>query len=74
MDTNADTTALGSNFVVLEYTMRTADVYSYNKLDAPIKDIPIVTGATAWTDPISDETYTWFSMKRCIMVQDWIIL
>ena len=49
-DTNADTCCLGANFAILEYTRRTADVYSYDKDVQPKKDIPIVSGATAWRD------------------------
>ncbi len=56
-DTNADTCCLGKNFVVLEYTRRTADVYAYDESIKPIQNVPIVTGATAWTDPTTDETY-----------------
>ena len=54
-DTNADTCCLGKNFVVLEYTTRTADVYAYDKDIAPLNDVPIVSGATAWNDPASGQ-------------------
>eukprot|EP00978_Attheya_sp_CCMP212_P046346 scaffold386257_cov35-Attheya_sp.AAC.1 len=40
-DTNADTCCLGTNFVILEYMMRTADVYAYDKSIKPIENIPI---------------------------------
>ena len=56
-DTNADTCCLGKNFVILEFTQRTADVYAYIKDIAPITGIPIVSGATAWDDPITEQTY-----------------
>ena len=56
-DTNADTCCLGKNFVILEYTQRTADVYAYDKAIKPLQNVPIVTGATAWDDPITGETY-----------------
>ena len=56
-DTNADTCCLGRNFKVLEYTRRTADVYAYDKSIKPIENVPIVSGATAWDDPISGQTY-----------------
>ena len=46
-DTNADTCCLGKNFVILEYTQRTADVYAYMKDITPIVGVPIVSGATA---------------------------
>ena len=56
-DTNADTCCLGTNFVVLEYTVRTADVYAYDKSIKPIQNVPIVTGATAWDHPVTNETF-----------------
>ena len=56
-DTNADTCCLGKNFVVLEYTQRVADVYAYIKDLAPILGVPIVSGATAWDDPTTEQTY-----------------
>ena len=56
-DTNADTCCLGANFVILEYTRRTADVYSYDKQSQPKKNIPIVSGATAWRDEKTEEVY-----------------
>ena len=37
--------------MVLEFTQRAADVYSYIKDIAPIVGLPIVSGATAWDDP-----------------------
>ena len=56
-DTNADTCCLGTNFIVLEFTQRTADVYPYDSSYTPVTNVPIVTGATAWTDPSNDTTY-----------------
>jgi len=49
-DSNANTCCLGNNFIVYAYTSRTADVYPYDNKYMPAKDIPIVTGATAYTD------------------------
>ena len=54
-DTNADTCCLGKNFIVLEYTNRTADVYAYIKDIEPIVDVPIVSGATACDDPATGQ-------------------
>jgi len=56
-DTNADTCCLGKNFVILEYTRRAADVYAYDKSIKPIENVPIVSGATAWDDPVTGDTY-----------------
>lgn len=48
MDTNADTCCLGTNYVVLAYTNRVADVYSYDPKAPPVHSVPIVQGATAY--------------------------
>ena len=40
-----------------KYTRRTADVYAFDKSYAPTTDVPIVTGATAYDDPISGRTF-----------------
>ena len=36
--------------MVYSYTIQSADVYPYNSSYDPIKDVPIVTGATTFTD------------------------
>jgi hypothetical protein len=56
-DTNADTCCLGKNFIVLQPTFRTADVYAYDTSIAPIENVPIVTGATAYDDAVTNKTY-----------------
>ena len=56
-DSNADTCCLGKNFVVLHATYRTADVYAYNTSIKPIENVPIVSGATAYDDPVSGDTF-----------------
>ena len=48
---------MGRNFVVLEYTTRTSDIYAYEKDIAPLNNVPIVSGATAWDDPASGQNY-----------------
>ena len=37
--------------------MQMADVYPYDKLYKSIEGVPIVSGATAWDDPASGQTY-----------------
>jgi hypothetical protein len=56
-DTNADTCCLGKNFLVLHSTFRTADVYAYDTSIKPIENVSIVTGATAYDDPVTATTY-----------------
>ena len=47
VDTNADTCCLGTNFIPLYYTNRSADVYPYHDAYEPLENVPIVSGATA---------------------------
>ena len=56
-DTNADTCCLGANWIILHHTTRTADVYPYDKSYQPVENVPIVTGATAYDDPVSGATF-----------------
>ena len=41
----------------MKYTTRTADVYAYDKSIKPIENVPIVTGATAYDDNRTGQTY-----------------
>ena len=71
LDSHADTCALGSNFVPLHYTGRVCDVSPYNSNTYhPERDVPIVTGATAYTDQATGQVYIlvvneglWFGPK-----------
>jgi hypothetical protein len=56
-DTNADTCCLGKNFIILHHTSRSADVYAYDKSIKPLEGIPIVAGATAYDDEVTNLTY-----------------
>ena len=56
MDTNADTTCIGMNFVILSYTQRVAQVFAYDP-SLPPTEVPIVSGATAYDCPITSVTY-----------------
>ena len=56
-DTNADTCCLGANWIILHHTTRTADVYPNDKSYQPVENVPIVTGATAYDDPVSGATF-----------------
>ena len=56
-DSNADTCCLGKNFMVLEYTQRTADVFPYDSSYSPITNAPIVTEVTAWDVPKDNSTW-----------------
>ena len=57
-DTHADTCALGRNFTPLSFTGRVCDVspYSSEQYESE-KNVPIITGATAYTCQESGQTY-----------------
>ena len=50
MDSHADTTVLGSNCVVLAYTGKECEVSPYADEYDTIRNIPVVTGVTVWTN------------------------
>ena len=56
LDSHADTCVLGRNFVVLQYTGRECDVVPFTDQYSAMAGVPIVTGATAFTDLDSGET------------------
>ena len=57
LDSHADTTVAGANCVILSYTCKECDVSPYRDDYESIKNIPIVTAATAWQSPFSGATY-----------------
>ena len=57
LDSHADTCALGRNFIPLSYTGRVCDVSPYNQSYQPEKNVPIITGATAYTCQHTGQTY-----------------
>jgi Reverse transcriptase (RNA-dependent DNA polymerase) len=56
LDSHADTIVLGSNAIILRYTSRECDVAPYSDSYEPIRNVPIVTGATAITSATTGET------------------
>ena len=60
LNSNADTTALGNKSIILSFTGRECEVSPYADSYEIIKKVPIVTGATEYTSPISG--------KRLILV------
>jgi hypothetical protein len=57
MDTHANTCVLGPIFVILHYTNWECDVSPYSEVYKSVKAVPIVSGATAWTDERTGLTY-----------------
>ena len=49
LDSDADTTVLGSNCMVLAYIGKECEVSPYTDEYDAIRNVPIVTGATVWT-------------------------
>ena len=50
MDSHADTTVLGSNWVVLAYTGKECEVSPYADEYDTIRKVPLAMGATVWTN------------------------
>ena len=57
LDTHADTTVLGSNCVVLSYTGKECEVSPYSSQYEAVQNIPVVTGATVWTNAADGTAY-----------------
>ena len=56
-DTKADTCCFVKNYVILKNTSRTANVYAYDTSIKPLEGVPIVSGATAYDDLVTNTTY-----------------
>ena len=50
LDTHADTTVLGSNCIILSYTGKECEVSPYSSEYEAVWNVPVVTGATVWTN------------------------
>ena len=57
LDSHADTVVLGSNCVVLHHTGKVCEVTPYTDEYDAITDIPVVRGATLWTDQHPNNEY-----------------
>ena len=57
LDTHADTTVLGSNCVVLSYTGKECEVSPYSSQYEAVQNVPVVTGATVWTNAADGMAY-----------------
>ena len=53
LDSHADNIALGKNSIIMGYTGHECEVLPYKDTYEIIKKIPIVTGATGYTSPIT---------------------
>ena len=57
LDTHADTTVLGSNCVVLLYMGKECEVSPYSSEYKAVQNVPVVTGATVWMNPMDGTAY-----------------
>ena len=57
LDSHANACVQGPNFIVLSFTGCECDVSPYSESYDALQDVPIVTGATAWTCQESGETF-----------------
>ena len=57
LDSHADTIVLGNNAIIMHYTTRECDVAPYADTYEPIRNVPIVTGATAVTSAATGMTH-----------------
>ena len=57
LDTHADTTVLGSNCVLLSYTGKECEVSPYSSQCEAVQNVPVVTGATVWTNAADGTAY-----------------
>ena len=57
LDSHADTVVLGSNAVVLHYTGNKCEVSPYSDEYEAISNVPVVRGATLWTDQNDNQGY-----------------
>ena len=58
LNTHADTTVLGSTYcVILSYTGKECEVSPYSSEYEAVRNIPVVTGATAWTNTTDGTAY-----------------
>ena len=57
LDSHADTVVLGSNAVVLHYTGNECEVSPYSDEYEAISNVPVVRGATLWTDQNDNQGY-----------------
>ena len=56
-DTHAHTTVLGSNCVFLSYTGKECEVSPYSSQYKAVRNVPVVTGATVWTNAADGTAY-----------------
>jgi hypothetical protein len=69
LDSHADTSVAGSNFILLEEPTRYVDVYGFAPELPPIKKMPIATAGTAWVDPVTGRSIL-LILNECLYMGD----
>jgi len=69
LDSHADTSVAGCNFILLESPIRHVDVHGYSPELQPLQLIPIGSAATAWVSPVDGQTYL-LILHECIFLGD----
>jgi hypothetical protein len=57
LDSHADTSCAGSNFIQLEDPVRFADVYPYTSELPALQRIPVTSAGKTWIDPQTGQQY-----------------
>ena len=57
LDMHADTTVLGSNCAILSYTGKECEISPYSSEYKAVWNVPVVTGATVWMNPMDGTAY-----------------
>jgi hypothetical protein len=71
MDTHADTYVAGGNLMACEFDGTTCEVTLFTDAYESMKDMPIVTAATAWANKESGETLILLFHQVCGMERSW---
>jgi hypothetical protein len=57
IDSHVDSCVAGANFLAWDFTGITCEVLHFTDEYESMKDVPVVSAATAWTDDNSGETF-----------------
>jgi hypothetical protein len=69
LNLHADTSVVGSNFIILEEPTCTVDVFGFSPELPPFKKVLIATAGTAWVEPKSGQSYL-LILNECLFMGD----
>ena len=72
LDSHANTCVAGANCIVLEETNQPVDVTAFSEHLDTMKNVPIVTAATAYDDPGTGITYILILGKPFLWETKWL--